>query len=65
MNAPKDNSKTEQMSIVLRYVTEDCSITESFIGFYPCVGLDAASLAKTILDCIRDVRIDFGSGMVL
>ena len=60
----KCSSKTEQMSVVLRYVTVDCSITESCIGFFACEGLDAVSLSKTILDCLRDVKIDYTSGMV-
>ena len=40
------------------------SITESCIGFYACEGLAAVSLSKTILDCLRDIKIDFRSGMV-
>ena len=42
----KGSSKTEQICVVLRYVTVDCSITESCIGFYACEGLDAVSPRK-------------------
>ena len=43
----RDTSKVEQMSLILRYLrplSQSIEIVESFVGFFPCDGLDAVSL---------------------
>src|SRR3989338_6380100 len=43
----KDISKTEQISLLIRYVYEG-KIHEEFVGYRPATGLDAESLNQTI-----------------
>ena len=63
----RDTSKVEQMSLILRYLrplSQSLEIVESFVGFFPCDGLDAVSLRDTILKVLTDLNIDFKGGMI-
>lgn len=53
----KDVSKTEQISIVARYLHND-DICESFLGFTSADGLDAQSLLKKIKETLSKCNID-------
>lgn len=53
----KDISKTEQISIVVRYFLGG-SIYERFLGYHPCASLDAASLHKYIITVLAKCGID-------
>ena len=53
----KDLSKTEQVSVVLRYVKNDKAV-EEFLHFTPADGLDAESLFATIKDTLSKCYID-------
>ena len=53
----KDVSKTEQLSIVVRYLHND-DIYESFLGFTPADGLDANSLFIKIKETLSSRKID-------
>ena len=53
----KDVSKTEQLSIVVRYLHND-DIYESFHGFTPADGLDANSLFIKIKETLSSRKID-------
>ena len=56
----KDVSKTEQMSIVLRYVdTYTKSVNERFIGFFQPDGLDAKSLVSCISSALNEHNVKF------
>ena len=55
------------MSFILRYLrplSQSLEIVESFVGFFPCDGLDAVSLRDTILKVLTDLNIDFKSEMI-
>ena len=63
----RDTSKVEQMSLILRYLrpfSQSLEIVESFVGFFPCDGLDAVSLRDTILKVLTDLNIDFKDGVI-
>ena len=52
----KDISKTEQISLLIRYVYEG-KIHEEFVGYRPATGLDAESLNQTISKWLRDLGL--------
>jgi len=56
----KDISKTEQLSIVLRYFF-DGEIKERFLGFTPLNGLDANSLFLKIKEMLHTCQIDINN----
>ena len=57
-----DTAKAEQMAVVLRYVSEDAAITESFLGFIQCPSTSGESLAGLIKDFIsEDLGLDLGN----
>lgn len=59
----KDLSKTEQISIVLRYFFKG-EIRESFMEFKPLIGLDAVSLSQLILNRLNSYGLDVKSNLV-
>ena len=50
----KDISKTETISLILRYYSCQNGIHEAFLEYRPAVGLTADSLSKIILKFIQD-----------
>jgi len=56
----KDISKTEQLSIVLRYFF-DSEIKERFLGFTPLNGLDANSSFLKIKEILHTCQIDINN----
>ena len=52
-----DLSNTEQVVIVLRYVKDDLSVIESFIGLYQTDTIDAQSLVRLILDSLLRMNL--------
>ena len=61
----KDVSKTEQLSLVVRFFYEtSCSIQECFISFTPMIMLDAASITDTILRSLEMLGLDYQSSLV-
>jgi len=59
----KDVSKTEQISIVLRFYNQK-QIHECFVDFKAATGLDALSLSTIILDSLRSYGLDVTSCLV-
>lgn len=54
-----DISNTEQMSLVIRYVNEDCEIKEDFISFSACSGdITGEALAHNILTTLQNHGFD-------
>ena len=53
-----DISNTEQMAIVVRFVDQDCTIREEFLGFVPCEGLSGEAIAKQITDSVCSLGLD-------
>ena len=53
----KDISKKEQISLIVRYYYEH-SIKECFLEFKPAVGLDADTLAKSIISSLQVYGLD-------
>lgn len=53
----KDLSKTEQVSVVVRYVKND-EVVEEFLHFTPADGLDAESLFAIIKETLSKCNID-------
>lgn len=53
----KDISKSEQISVVLRYV-HNTTVMDSFLGFAKATGLDAQSLSDTISRMLKTNQID-------
>ena len=54
----KDISKTEQMSIVLRFFDKSTnSINERFLGFFQPSGLDAQSLVNCINEALNNITL--------
>uniref|UniRef100_A0A7M4E584 52 kDa repressor of the inhibitor of the protein kinase-like n=1 Tax=Crocodylus porosus TaxID=8502 RepID=A0A7M4E584_CROPO len=52
-------SNVEQMSVCVRYVKEDpVTVCEVFLGFLPVYNLTGASLAKALLDFLRECSLD-------
>lgn len=61
----KDVSKTEQLSIVVRFYDEvSHCIQECFISFTPMVLLDAASITDIILKSLTKLGFDYKSSLV-
>lgn len=56
----KDITKTEQLSVVLRYFFEG-EIKERFLGFTPLIGLDANSLFLKIKEMLLKCQIDINN----
>ena len=54
----KNISKTEMISIILRYYSCQNSIQEAFLEYRPAVGLTADSLSKIILKFIQDCGLN-------
>ena len=47
-----DSSNHEQVTIILRWVTEDFQVHEEFIGLYKVTSIDAETLTATIKDTL-------------
>ena len=60
-----DNTSTEQMSIVLRYVDNECNINEDFIQFTSCRTCNSTmtlrSIMMMLLTCLQGCTLDNGS----
>ena len=55
----RDNSNQEQMSLFIRFIDKDFSITEDFIGFLHCSeGLSGKALSSIILKKLVEVNLD-------
>ena len=59
----KDISKKEQISLVLRFYSHK-QINECFMEFKPASGLDAMSLANSILESFQSYGLDVASSLV-
>ena len=59
-----DNSRTEQVCIVIRYLDEELVIHEKFVGFFDTDTTTAASLCKLILEVLDKLGLDYKSKMV-
>ena len=57
----KDISKTEMISLILRYYSCQNGIQEAFLEYRPAVGLTADSLSKIILKFIQDCGLDLNN----
>lgn len=54
-----DISNTEQMSIVLRYVDNECNIKEDFIQFTSCrTGISGEALSTNIISILQKLGLD-------
>ena len=54
-----DVSNTEQMSIVLRYVDNECNIKEDFIQFTSCrTGISGEALSTNIISVLQKLGLD-------
>ena len=54
-----DISKTQQLTVVLRYVDASCgSIHEHFLKFVQTTNFSAESLSKCLLDTLKDYHLD-------
>ena len=56
----KDVSKTEIISIIIRYYVSKKGIQESFIEFQSASDLSAKHLSDQILDCVQRMGFDVG-----
>lgn len=55
----RDCSNKEQMSLILRYISNECEIKEDFVGFVHCEsGLTGEGLADILLDRIKSLKLD-------
>ena len=55
----KDVSKTEQLTVALRYVDVSCgSIHEHFLTFVPTTNFSAQSLSKYLLDTLKEHQLN-------
>ena len=63
MDETKAVSKTEQISIVIRYY-HGGSFEESFLKFFPVDKLDAERLTNTILSCSEKFSVDYKLNLV-
>lgn len=52
-----DSSNSEQVTIVLRWVTEDFQVHEEFIGLYKVPSVDAETLTATIKDTLTRLNL--------
>jgi len=59
-----DNSKSEQVCIVIRYLDEELVIHEKFVGFFDIDSTTAASLCHLILQVLNNLGLDYKSKMV-
>ena len=59
LDEASDCSNQEQLSLVIRYVDNDCVIREEFLGFLHCgLGLSGKALAETVLGGLITLGLD-------
>lgn len=53
----KDCSNVEQMTVFIRWVTEDFTVSEEFLGMHSMSVTDAKSIVRTILDVLMRLQL--------
>ena len=53
-NKTQDCSDVEQLSIFARFVNKSCEVCEEFLGFVTLASVDAETIARNILDALRE-----------
>ena len=61
----QDNSRHEQVAVVLRFVDDDPKIHESFIGFYSAEKTDGEALAMLLKSIILSLGLELQNLRVL
>ena len=53
-NETQDCSDVEPLSICARFVNKSCEVREEFLGFVKLTSLDAETIARNILEGLRE-----------
>ncbi|XP_025413483.1 zinc finger MYM-type protein 1-like isoform X1 [Sipha flava] len=59
VDSTPDNTKVDQLTIIIRYITDNSSIIERFVGFLKSVGHEGEDMETALIQHFTDLDINF------
>lgn len=59
VDSTPDNTKLDQLTIIIRYITDNSSIIERFVGFLKSVGHKGEVMETALIQHFTDLDINF------